>query len=199
MVFFGYWVEDTEFRYTTALYSLAFYLSLTGLVNLLKIDAKILSFSKDAKTRKVSAWLLFLSFPFLPLPLPLTRFACLLSFFSFFPSYQNAYALNEEGKKKRVYMDSTIQSLVNSLFCIGAAFHLAYEHRHWRTYSPEKLLFNPDPLTFFYCSVLAGETPFQHPSSISTWPRFGKHLPSTYHCTFSWNLLIGRQGIWRAT
>jgi hypothetical protein len=111
---------ETQMRFTTALYSLAFYLSLTALVNLLKIDAWILSFAKDAKIRK------------------------------------NAYARNFEGQKLRVYMDSTIQSIVNSVFCIGAAFHLAYEHWNWQTYSAEKLLFNPDPLTFFYCSLLAG-------------------------------------------
>ena len=33
---------------------------------------------------------------------------------------------------------------------------MAYTHRNWQSYSGEKLLFNPDPLTFFYCSVMAG-------------------------------------------
>ena len=53
-------------------------------------------------------------------------------------------------------MCSTAQSLLSSIVSTVTAFHLAYTHRNWHTYTPEKLLFNPDPHTFFYCSLMAG-------------------------------------------
>jgi len=115
-----YFDEDTKLRMSTALYSLCFYLTLIGLINLFKVDAKILSLSKDEKVRK------------------------------------EAYAKTREGKKRRVYMDSTIQSMLSSIFSALSAFHLLYVHRDWRNYPGEKLLFDPDAYTFFYCSIMAG-------------------------------------------
>ena len=53
-------------------------------------------------------------------------------------------------------MCSTAQSLLSSIVSTVTAIHLAYTHRNWHTYTPEKLLFNPDPHTFFYCSLMAG-------------------------------------------
>ena len=45
--------DNSKLNFTVCAYSLAFYLTLVAVVNLLKIDAKILSWSKDPKVRKV--------------------------------------------------------------------------------------------------------------------------------------------------
>lgn len=50
-------VSDVQDLYWTSAYSLAFYLTLTALVNLTKLDAYILSKSKDVEVRKVSSLL----------------------------------------------------------------------------------------------------------------------------------------------
>ena len=42
---------------------------------------------------------------------------------------KEAYAGTVEGKKNRVFMDSTIQSLLSSILSTAAAFHLVYIHR----------------------------------------------------------------------
>ena len=42
---------------------------------------------------------------------------------------KEAYAGTVEGTKNRVYMDSTIQSLLSSILSTAAAFHLVYIHR----------------------------------------------------------------------
>ena len=45
--------DNVKMNYIMCAYSMASYLTFIALVNLLKIDAKILSWSKDPKVRKV--------------------------------------------------------------------------------------------------------------------------------------------------